>query len=89
MSKRAVIVTTEHRGVFFGYPEGETTGEQIVLTDARMAIYFGTTGGILQLADTGPTPSSRIGKPAPRIELRKITAVIDVTSAAEAAWLGA
>ena len=85
---RPVIVTTSHRGVFFGYAD-DTRGDQVVLTDARMAIRWGTTGGILQLAQTGPTKLSKIGSPAPRIELRSITAVIDVTTEAEAAWKAA
>lgn len=89
MEKRAVLVTTEHRGVFYGYAEGDTTGEQIVLRDARMAIYWGTTRGVLQLAETGPTSTSKLSAPAPRIELRAITAVIDVAPAAEAAWRAA
>lgn len=85
-NERRVIVTTEHRGVFYGTPEGDTTGEQVVLRDARMAIYWGTTGGILQLAQTGPTERSKIGSTAPRIELRGITAVIDVSLEAAKAW---
>jgi hypothetical protein len=84
-NRRAVLVTTKHRGVFFGWAE-ETTGEQIVLHDARMAIRFGCTKGILQLAHTGPTSESKIGAPAPRIELRDITSVSDVSETAVAAW---
>lgn len=84
---RPVIVCTAHRGVFFGYVEGETQGkEEITLQNARMAIYWGTNRGIFQLADTGPTKTSKISAPAPRIELRSITAVMDVTPEAEAAW---
>lgn len=82
---RYVIVTTSHRGVFAGYAE-ETTGSQIELTQARMAIYWGTTRGIFELAHTGPTGRSKISAPAPRIELRDITAVMDVTPEAEEAW---
>lgn len=86
--KRPVIVTTAHKGVFFGYAEA-TDGEQIVLENARMAIYWGTSRGILELAETGPTSKSKIGATAPRISLRSITAVVDVTPAAEAAWKAA
>ena len=46
---RPVIVCTEFRGVFFGYAD-DTTGDRIYLKDARMAIYWGTTRGVMELA---------------------------------------
>jgi hypothetical protein len=85
---RPVIVTTVHKGVFFGYAE-KTDGPQVVLENARMAIYWGTTRGILELSDTGPTSKSKISAVAPRIELRDITAVMDVSPEAEKAWKAA
>jgi hypothetical protein len=81
---RPVIVCTEHRGVFFGYA-GDTSGDVIDLTKARMAIYFGTQKGVMQLAETGPTSSSKISARAD-IQLRKVTAVFEVTPDATAAW---
>ena len=36
--ERAVLVTTEHRGVFFGYAT-ETDGATITLRNARNCIY--------------------------------------------------
>jgi hypothetical protein len=82
--ERAVIVTTEYKGVFFGYAL-ETGGDTIRLKRARMAIYFGTTKGVMELAETGPTANSKISSRAD-IELRKITAVFEMTEAATAAW---
>lgn len=81
---RAVIVCTEHRGVFFGYSE-DTKGDTINLKNARMAISFGTTKGVMQLAETGPTSNSRISARAD-IEVRKVTAVFEVTPAAAEKW---
>lgn len=81
---RPVIVCTEHRGVFFGYAV-DTRGNEIDLKGARMAISFGTTKGVMQLAETGPTTSSRISARAD-IEIRKVTAVFEVTDTAAAAW---
>lgn len=81
---RPVIVCTEHRGVFFGYA-GNTAGDVIHLKRARMAIYFGTQRGVMQLAETGPTPNSKISARAD-LEVRKITAVMEVTELATAAW---
>lgn len=84
---RPVIVCTSHRGVFFGYAL-DTSSDVIQLQDAKMAIYFGTTRGVMQLAHTGPTPTSKISAPAD-ISVRSITAVMEVTPAAEAAWRAA
>lgn len=83
-NERPVIVCTEHRGVFFGYAS-DTTGESIYLRRARMAIYFGTTRGVMELAETGPTEKSKISARAD-IEVRKVTAVFEVTSEAAAKW---
>lgn len=83
-SARPVIVCTSHRGVFFGYAEN-TSGDVIRLKDARMAISFGTTRGVMQLAETGPTSSSKISAKAD-IEVRSITAVFEVAPEALKAW---
>lgn len=84
---RPVIVTTEHRGVFYGLAEN-TSGEIIHLKGARMAIRFGTTRGLMELAETGPTARSKIISRAD-LELRKVTAVFEVTPAAAEKWEGA
>ena len=68
-----VIVCTEHRGVFFGYAT-DTKGTEIELKRARMAISFGTTKGVMELAETGPTSRSKISARAD-IDVRKVTAV--------------
>lgn len=86
-NSRPVIVTTEHRGVFYGLADN-TTGDVIHLKGARMAIRFGTTKGLMELAETGPTPSSKISARAD-LELRKVTAVFEVTPAAAEKWEGA
>ena len=86
MAERPVIVCTKHRGVFFGYAAGETKGaDPIELKRARMAIRFGTTRGVMELAETGPTRNSKISARAD-IEVRDVTAVFEVTKAAAAAW---
>lgn len=83
-TQRPVIVCTEYRGVFFGY-SADTTGDVVHLTRARMAIYFGTTRGVMELAETGPTKKSRISARAD-IEVRKVTAVFEVSAAAVDKW---
>lgn len=81
---RPVIVCTEYKGVFFGYA-ADTSGDVIRLRDARMAIYWGTTRGVMELAEVGPNPKSKISAKAD-IEVRRITAVIEVSPAALKAW---
>ena len=83
-TERPVIVCTEFKGVFFGYA-ADTTGDIVHLKRARMAIYFATTRGVMQLAETGPTSGSKISARAD-IEVRKITAIFEVTKAAIKAW---
>jgi hypothetical protein len=80
-----VIVTTAHRGVFFGYAT-DTDGETIALKRARLCVYWSKDiKGFMGLASSGPTSSCRIGPPAD-IKLRNITAVLDVTADAVKAW---
>jgi hypothetical protein len=84
-TERAVLVTTVHRGVFFGYAT-ETDGETIALKRARNCVYWSAdVKGFLGLASTGPNASCRIGPPAD-IQLRAITCVAEVTPAAAEAW---
>lgn len=86
---RPVLVTTIHRGVFFGYvPEDldTETCETLTLTDARNCIYWSAdVRGFVGLAATGPSASCRVG-PKATIELRGITAVLDMTPEAVARW---
>lgn len=88
--KRNVLVTTSHRGVFFGELVGKSTGKQVVLRNARMAIYWTSDcNGVLGLASVGPVSGCRIGATAPRIELREITSVVDCSEEAVKAWRSA
>ena len=82
---RPVIVCTIHKGVFFGYAADTKGCQNIDLKNARMAIYFGTTRGVMELAETGPTPSSKISARAD-IEVRDVTAVFEVTEKAASKW---
>ena len=83
--ERPVIVTTAHRGVFFGYATA-TAGETITLRRARLCLYWSRdVRGFMGLASTGPTASCRIG-PAADVTLRHITAVLEVTPDATIAW---
>lgn len=82
---RPVLVTTKHRGVFFGFAK-DTDGERIELTDARVVVYWSSdVRGFMGLAASGPSKSCRIS-PAADIELRGITSVVEVSEAAVKAF---
>lgn len=87
-ARRAVLVTTANRGVFFGhidasYKEGDATAK---LYDARNCLYWSRAcGGFMGLAANGPVGDSRVGAVA-NIEIRNITSVSDVTEAAAKVW---
>jgi len=83
--ERAVLVTTTHKGVFFGYAK-DTKGAFIELRAARNCIYWPTDQkGFLGLASVGPVSGARVG-PAADLELRDITSVAVCTPAAVEAW---
>ena len=87
MSK-PVLVTTEFRGVFFGYMKDDSKAPaEITLTGVRNCIYWAASaGGFLGLASTGPNKECRIGQRVDEITLYKITSVTPVSAAAEKAW---
>ncbi len=86
-NRRPVIVTTEFRGVFFGYAKN-TSGKTIKLKNARNCLYWSkATGGFMGLASIGPQAGSAVGRRAD-IELRKVTAVTDMTHSAVDVWEG-
>jgi hypothetical protein len=86
---RPVLVTTEFRGVFFGFAE-DTSGDNIMLTQARNCIYWPSTqGGFAGLAAEGPAEGSRIGAMVAKIDLRKVTSVVEVEPSAVKRWISA
>src|SRR5579859_6746518 len=90
MTERPVLVTTVHRGVFFGYTELTDAeldaAETIRLSRARNCIYWPVDNrGFVGLASVGPVKGARVG-PAADIGLRNITAVANCTPEAAAAW---
>lgn len=85
---QAVLVTTEHRGVFFGHvKDQDNLPAEITLTGARNCIYWSADcGGFLGLAAKGPTKGCRIGTRVDELTLFKITSVTPVTDDAAQAW---
>lgn len=84
----AVLVTTTHRGVFFGYA-AETNNKTINLTAARNCLYWpASVGGFVGLATGGPNAQTKTG-PACDMTLHDVTAVLKCTPEAEKAWINA
>ena len=88
MEGRYVVVTTEHRGVFFGklevYNLDAGTAE---LSEARNCIYWSRdVRGFLGLAAVGPIGDSRVGAAVGALELVKITSVSACSPEAVEQW---
>ena len=84
--ERAVLVTTDKRGVFFGYAT-DVDGDTVTLRRARNCIYWSAdVKGFMGLCVTGPTAPCRIGPAVESINLRGVTSVAAVSDAAVKAW---
>lgn len=88
-----VVVTTAHKGVFFGYGK-PSDAQSIRIERCRMVVYWSAdVRGVVGLAANGPTAGCKIGPSAPAVTLRDVTAVIEVSDEAakkfeEAKWTG-
>jgi len=85
---KPVLITTEHRGVFAGLipADQDLSARSMPLKSAKMAIYWGTTKGVMQLCETGPTANSKISAKADIPMLHAITGVFDISPDAWALW---
>lgn len=87
-SKIYVVVTTLHRGVFFGKLDKYNEEKKwIKLEDARMAVYWSSDiRGVLGLASCGPSKNCKISFAVPKLTLTDVTAVIMASKEAVDAW---
>ena len=85
---KQVIITTQHRGVFAGEipDDQDLSAKAMPLFNAKMAIYWGTTKGVMELAETGPTSKSRISAQADIPMLHDITAIFGISEKAWEKW---
>lgn len=85
-----VLITTDNtkRGVFFGYIDpADADKETLRAEEVQMCVYWSTdVKGVLGLAATGPSKSSRVTRPGAAGTIRGVTLVVEATSAAEKAW---
>lgn len=87
-NNNAVLITTEFRGVFFGYVKDDSKlPSEITLTKARNCIYWASSvGGFLGLASKGPDSNCRIGSQVEELTLYKVTSVTPVSESAARKW---
>ena len=86
---QAVVVTTEFRGVFFGYLDKALTKIEgdLKLNKCRNAISWDRdTKGFLGLAANGPTANCRIGPASPSLLIKKLTSIAECSDKAAKAW---
>lgn len=85
-----VVVTTEHRGVFFGRLEERHEIHQklhVRLSEARNILFWSRdTRGFLGLASIGPAKGSRVGPKVDTLELRDVTSIAVASDAARDAF---
>jgi len=87
---KAVLLCTEHKGVFFGLVKPETDLTQRTLTNiknGRMAINWRNGKGVMGLAEAWPDDKCKIGAAADIEVLHDITAVFTVTDEAKEKWI--
>lgn len=85
-TNKALVVTTAHRGVFFGYAN-PTKESVIVLERARMCVYWtASLHGVCGLATSGPIAGCKIGPAVDRMTLRDITSVMECSPEAVKQW---
>ena len=74
MNKTAVVVTTDSRGVFFGYVDDfsipESSNRTVTLYDCRMVVYWDPeTKGLMDLPSRGPSNKCKISPPSPVVQI--------------------
>lgn len=85
-----VLVTTEHRGVFFGWADVESVRaapSSLRLERARNVFYWSKNdAGFLGLASEGPRKGSKIGAQVDWLVVKNITAIVGCTPASVKAF---
>ena len=84
---KPLLVTTDKRGVFFGYGTGEVVDGVTFLDRAQMCVYWSAdVKGVMGLAATGPTKACKVTAAPPRVRLSGVTMIAECTDAAAKAW---
>lgn len=85
---KPVLITTKYQGVFAGWvpDDQDMLPKSLPLKEARMVIYWGTTRGVMELAETGPTSKTKASAKADAEMLHGITGVFAITDEAWKKW---
>lgn len=83
---QAVLITTNNRGVYFGYLLVDAAPDYVVLKDARYAVSWENMHGYLDLAAGGPTDECRVTPATVGLTLYGIAAIADCSDEAAKAW---
>jgi len=85
-TKQALVITTAHKGVFFGYGT-PSDAKTIRLEQVRMCVYWSSeTKGVVGLAADGPAKGSRITPAAPAMTIQDVTSCMEASPEAVTAW---
>lgn len=86
----AALITTDNtkRGVFMGFINpADSDKETIIAEEVRMAVYWSSdVRGVVGLASKGPSSKCRISPAAKKATIKGVTAVMELTKEAVAAW---
>lgn len=86
---KPVLITTVNRGVFYAEVADKADLSQTTLTNlknCRMAIYWGTKRGVMELAEVGPNSNSKISAKSDIPVIHGVTAIFSVTKEAAEKW---
>ncbi len=88
--KVPVLITTDSskRGVFMGFIDPKDADkETLEAHEVRMAVYWSTdVKGVVGLAAKGPTKNCKITASAKKAVLKGVTATLEISDEALAAW---
>lgn len=86
--QKHVLVTTEHRGVFFGkLKDYDKENKRITIKNAQCCVYWSSgVKGFIGLAVTGPDRNCRVTPAAPLMDIDAVTSVIECAPEAVKAW---
>lgn len=86
-----VVITTKHRGVFFGeIDRADVEKDVIEVHNKRNCLrWAGGLKGFIDLAVSGPNAACRVGPAAPQAWVRDVTDILLCTPEAAACWAAA
>ncbi len=90
-NERAIVFTTKHRGVFFGYSSCSLLDERVIVRGLRNCLTWSKTiGGVFGLATVGPNTKCVIGETVTgNSGIQDVTWIGECSPEAEKAWLEA